>query len=104
MTLCEREQDDRLFKKVKQLTIDGSTQNVHHMTLSPAEDLLIASMDNNQMYSLNLTTNEEVSTHNAQSSIDPPYGTVPWSGVEPPLGHTDGRDGTQGGGAAVSLN
>ncbi len=62
MTLCEREQDDRLFKKVKQLTIDGPAQNVHHMTLSPAEDMLIASMDNNQMYSLNLTTNEEVST------------------------------------------
>lgn len=67
VTLCEREQDDRLFKKVKQLTIDGPAQNVRHMTLSPAEDMLIASMDNNQIYSLNLTTNEEVSTQTCKS-------------------------------------
>lgn len=69
VTICEREQDDRLFKKVKQLTIDGPAQNVHHMTLSPAEDMLIASMDNNQMYSLNLTVNEEVDAYVCKLSI-----------------------------------
>lgn len=60
VTLCEREQDDRLFKIVKQLTIEGSAQNVGSLVLSPAEDTLIASMDNNQMYSLKLVTNAQV--------------------------------------------
>ncbi|KAK9915002.1 hypothetical protein WJX75_003504 [Coccomyxa subellipsoidea] len=59
VTLCEREQDDRLFKIVKQLTIEGSAQNVGSLVLSPAEDTLIASMDNNQMYSLKLVTNAQ---------------------------------------------
>jgi hypothetical protein len=60
VTLCEREVDDRLFKKVEQFSIEGQAKNVCSMTLSPAEDVLLASMDNNQMYSLNLTTNEQV--------------------------------------------
>ncbi|EIE19478.1 WD40 repeat-like protein, partial [Coccomyxa subellipsoidea C-169] len=58
--LCEREADDRLFKIVKQLAIEGSAQNVCSLALSPAEDTLIASMDNNQMYSLKLASNAQV--------------------------------------------
>ena len=68
VTLCEREADDRLFKIVKQLGIEGSAQNVGSLILSPAEDVLIASMDNNQMYSLKLATNAQVRAnlyHNA---------------------------------------
>ncbi len=58
--LCEREADDRLFKIVKRLAIEGSAQNVCSLALSPAEDTLIASMDNNQMYSLKLASNAQV--------------------------------------------
>lgn len=59
VTLYERDQDERLFKRAKHLTVEGQIHSVHSMALSLAEDTILVSMGNNQLYSLNLTTNEQ---------------------------------------------
>ena len=48
----------RTYRKTKTLAIEGQAVKIRNLAVSPSEDTLLCTLDNNQMYSLNLTNTE----------------------------------------------
>lgn len=48
----------RTYRKSKTLAIEGQSVKIRNLAASPAEDTLLCTLENNQMYSLNLTNTE----------------------------------------------
>lgn len=48
----------RTYRKSKALLIEGQSVKIRNLAASPAEDTLLCTLENNQMYSLNLTNTE----------------------------------------------
>lgn len=61
-TLFMFEQDGegaaRTYRKTKTLAIEGQAVKIRNLAVSPTEDTLLCTLENNQMYSLNLTNTE----------------------------------------------
>ena len=55
----------RTYRKTKTLAIEGQAVKIRNLSVSPSEDTLLCTLENNQMYSLNLTNTEvmKVSGH-----------------------------------------
>lgn len=58
VTLFEREADDRLFRRGKRLGINGQSRRIRSLVVSPAEDILLAALDSNLLYSLSLASTD----------------------------------------------
>ena len=58
--LFEREGEGaaRTYRKSKALAIEGQSVKIRNLAASPAEDTLLCTLENNQMYSFNLTNTE----------------------------------------------
>lgn len=58
--LFEREGEGaaRSYRKSKALGIEGQSIKIRNLAVSPTEDTLLCTLENNQMYSLNLTNTE----------------------------------------------
>ena len=48
----------RTYRKTKTLAIQGQPVKIRNLAVSPTEDTLLCTLENNQMYSLNLTNTE----------------------------------------------
>ena len=48
----------RTYRKTKTLAIEGQLVKIRNLAVSPTEDTLLCTLENNQMYSLNLTNTE----------------------------------------------
>ncbi len=48
----------RTYRKTKTLAIQGQPVKIRNLAVSPTEDTLLCALENNQMYSLNLTNTE----------------------------------------------
>ena len=48
----------RTYRKTKTLAIEGQPVKIRNLAVSPTEDTLLCTLENNQMYSLNLTNTE----------------------------------------------
>ena len=48
----------RTYRKTKTLAIEGQAVKIRNLAVSPTEDTLLCTLENNQMYSLNLTNTE----------------------------------------------
>ena len=48
----------RTYRKTKTLVIQGQPVKIRNLAVSPTEDTLLCTLENNQMYSLNLTNTE----------------------------------------------
>eukprot|EP00884_Botryococcus_braunii_P010879 jgi/Botrbrau1/19793/Bobra.0124s0041.1 len=58
VTLFEKEADERLFRRGKRLGISGQARRIRSLAVSPGEDVLLAALDNNLLYSLSLTSTD----------------------------------------------
>ena len=58
--LFEREGEGvaRTYRKTKTLAVEGQAVKIRNLAVSPSEDTLLCTLENNQMYSLNLTNTE----------------------------------------------
>lgn len=48
----------RTYRKTKTLVVQGQPVKIRNLAVSPTEDTLLCTLENNQMYSLNLTNTE----------------------------------------------
>ena len=48
----------RTYRKTKTLSIEAQAVKIRNLAVSPSEDTLLCTLENNQMYSLNLTNTE----------------------------------------------
>jgi len=48
----------RTYRKTKTLAIQGQPVKIRNLAVSPTEDTMLCTLENNQMYSLNLTNTE----------------------------------------------
>ena len=48
----------RTYRKAKSLAVEGQSVKIRSLAVSPTEDTLLCTLENNQMYSLNLTNTE----------------------------------------------
>ncbi|KAK9830297.1 hypothetical protein WJX72_010857 [[Myrmecia] bisecta] len=58
LTLFDKESDERLYRKSKQFSVEGQPHKIRNMALSPTEESLLCTLDNNQMYSLSMSNTE----------------------------------------------
>ncbi|RHY51294.1 hypothetical protein DYB30_005854, partial [Aphanomyces astaci] len=57
--IYEKSDDSREhFKRTKVFSIDGNPQCIQHLAISPSEDTLICSLENNQLYMLTLSSTD----------------------------------------------
>lgn len=55
----------RTYRKTKTLAIEGQGVKIRNLAVSPTEDTLLCTLENNQMYSLNLTNTEVMKVSHA---------------------------------------